>query len=165
MVRLVETDNIIPQLQRNKLIAPVVYHRVINGQVFWLGDRPPTDADLSPFLIIRRVKVLAALQYLAARTLTLRIIKNGLRSASVGGRSPNQKTLIRLSNPLGVIVKLRPGGRRSSISHRALRGHFIVIPQDPGIKNGLRSASVGGRSPNQKTLIRLSNLKLGLGKI
>lgn len=35
-------------------------------------------------------------------------------------------------HPLGVIVKLRPGGRRSSISHRALRGHFIVIPQDPG---------------------------------
>jgi hypothetical protein len=24
------TDNIIPQLQRNELIAPVVYHRVIN---------------------------------------------------------------------------------------------------------------------------------------
>jgi hypothetical protein len=35
-------------------------------------------------------------------------------------------------HPLGVIVKLRPGGRLSSISHRALRGHFIVIPQDPG---------------------------------
>lgn len=29
-------------------------------------------------------------------------------------------------------MKLRPGGRLSSISHRALRGHFIIIPQDPG---------------------------------
>jgi hypothetical protein len=29
-------------------------------------------------------------------------------------------------------VKLRPGGRLSSISHRALRGHFIVIRQDLG---------------------------------
>ncbi|KAJ5370017.1 uncharacterized protein N7496_006109 [Penicillium cataractarum] len=35
-------------------------------------------------------------------------------------------------HPLGLIVKLRPGGRLSSINHRALRGHFIVIPQDPG---------------------------------
>jgi hypothetical protein len=33
-------------------------------KVFWLGDRPPTYEDLSPFLVIRRVKVLAALQYL-----------------------------------------------------------------------------------------------------
>ena len=35
-------------------------------------------------------------------------------------------------HPLGVIIKLRPGGRPSSISYRALRGYFIVIAQDPG---------------------------------
>ena len=43
-----------------------------------------------------------------------------------------EECVIARCHPLGVIVKLRPGGRRSSISHRALRGHFIVIPQDPG---------------------------------
>jgi hypothetical protein len=32
MVRLVETDNIIPQFRRNKLIALIIYHRVINGK-------------------------------------------------------------------------------------------------------------------------------------
>lgn len=43
-----------------------------------------------------------------------------------------EECVIAKCHPLGVIVKLRPGGRRSSISYRALRGHFIVIPQDPG---------------------------------
>ncbi|KAH3605327.1 hypothetical protein KXV38_007209, partial [Aspergillus fumigatus] len=31
----------------------------------------------------------------------------------------------------GVILKLRPGGHSSPINYYALRGHFIVIPQDP----------------------------------
>ncbi|KAF9884384.1 hypothetical protein FE257_001840 [Aspergillus nanangensis] len=33
-------------------------------KVFWLGTRPPQESDLSPFLLVRRAKVLAALQYL-----------------------------------------------------------------------------------------------------
>lgn len=32
--------------------------------MFWLGARPPKDSDLSPFLLVRKAKVLAALQYL-----------------------------------------------------------------------------------------------------
>jgi hypothetical protein len=43
-----------------------------------------------------------------------------------------EECVIARCHPLPVIVRLRPGGRRPSISHRALRGHFIVIPQDPG---------------------------------
>lgn len=43
-----------------------------------------------------------------------------------------EECVIARCHPLGVIVKLRPGGQRSSISYRALRGHFIVIPQDRG---------------------------------
>ena len=33
-------------------------------KVFWLGKRAPADADLKPFLQVRKDKVLAALQYL-----------------------------------------------------------------------------------------------------
>lgn len=33
-------------------------------KVFWLGNRAPADADLKPFLHVRKDKVLAALQYL-----------------------------------------------------------------------------------------------------
>jgi hypothetical protein len=32
--------------------------------VFWLGARHPVDSDLKPFLVVRKAKVLAALQYL-----------------------------------------------------------------------------------------------------
>ena len=32
----------------------------------------------------------------------------------------------------GVILKLRPGGRSSSINYHALQGHFVVIPRDKG---------------------------------
>lgn len=32
--------------------------------MFWLGPRPPKDSDLGPFLLVRKAKVLAALQYL-----------------------------------------------------------------------------------------------------
>ncbi|CAG8091132.1 unnamed protein product [Penicillium nalgiovense] len=40
--------------------------------------------------------------------------------------------LIAKCHPLGVVVRLRPGGRSSPVNYHALRGHFIVIPQDPG---------------------------------
>ncbi|KAJ5483161.1 hypothetical protein N7530_002407 [Penicillium desertorum] len=43
-----------------------------------------------------------------------------------------KKCVIARRHPLGVDVKLRPGGQRSSISYRALRGHLIVITQNPG---------------------------------
>lgn len=33
--------------------------------------------------------------------------------------------------PVGVVVKLRPGGQTSPANYRALRGHFIIIPQNP----------------------------------
>lgn len=67
-------------------------------------------------------------------------------------------------HPLGLIVKLRPSGRLSSISHRALRGHFIVIPQDPGpllriltspdlgLDNLIRVFWVGSRPPSEADL-------------
>lgn len=32
--------------------------------MFWLGNRPLTDADLNPFLLVRKQRVLAALHYL-----------------------------------------------------------------------------------------------------
>jgi hypothetical protein len=35
-------------------------------------------------------------------------------------------------HPVGTIIKLRPGGCSSSITYNAIRGHMIVIPQDPG---------------------------------
>jgi hypothetical protein len=35
-------------------------------KVFWLGSRPPTDADLNPFLLVRKQQVLAALHYLVS---------------------------------------------------------------------------------------------------
>jgi hypothetical protein len=42
-----------------------------------------------------------------------------------------EEYLIAKSHPVGVLVKLRPGGQPSPVNYRALRGHFIVIPQDP----------------------------------
>jgi hypothetical protein len=45
--------------------------------------------------------------------------------------TPVEECLIARCHPLGVILKLRPGGHSSPVSYRALRGHFIVIPQDP----------------------------------
>jgi hypothetical protein len=43
-----------------------------------------------------------------------------------------EECLIARSHPLGVILKLRPGGVSAPINYHALRGHFILIPQDPG---------------------------------
>jgi hypothetical protein len=39
--------------------------------------------------------------------------------------------LIAKCHPVGIVIKLRPGGHSSPVSYRATRGHFIVIPQDP----------------------------------
>jgi hypothetical protein len=35
-------------------------------------------------------------------------------------------------HPIGAILKLRPGNRRGPANYYALRGHMVVIPQDPG---------------------------------
>lgn len=43
-----------------------------------------------------------------------------------------EECLIAKCHPVGTILKLRPGGRPSPSSYNALRGHIIVIPQDPG---------------------------------
>jgi hypothetical protein len=42
-----------------------------------------------------------------------------------------EEYLIARSHPVGVIVKLRSGGRSSPANYHALRGHFIIIPQNP----------------------------------
>ncbi|KUL82104.1 hypothetical protein ZTR_10073 [Talaromyces verruculosus] len=43
-----------------------------------------------------------------------------------------EELLIAKSHPVGVVLKLRPGGQVSPLNYEALKGHFIVIPQDPG---------------------------------
>ncbi|KAH6692768.1 hypothetical protein BKA61DRAFT_714688 [Leptodontidium sp. MPI-SDFR-AT-0119] len=43
-----------------------------------------------------------------------------------------EECLIAKCHPIGTILKLRPGGRTSPITYNAIRGHMIVIPQDPG---------------------------------
>ncbi|KAI1829024.1 hypothetical protein DTO027I6_10052 [Penicillium roqueforti] len=48
------------------------------------------------------------------------------------GLTLSEEYLIAKCHPVGVVVKLRPGGRSSPVNYYALRGHFIVIPQDPG---------------------------------
>jgi hypothetical protein len=45
--------------------------------------------------------------------------------------TPVEECLIAKCHPLGIILKLRPGGHTTPAAYRALRGHFIVIPQDP----------------------------------
>lgn len=42
-----------------------------------------------------------------------------------------EEYLIAKSHPVGLVIKLRPGGQTSPANYRALRGHFIIIPQDP----------------------------------
>src|SRR5579871_5430798 len=46
--------------------------------------------------------------------------------------TPIEECLIAKCHPIGTILKLRPGGRASPTNYNALRGHMIVIPQDPG---------------------------------
>jgi hypothetical protein len=43
-----------------------------------------------------------------------------------------EECLIAKCHPVSTILKLRPGGRPSSSNYNALRGHMVVIPQDPG---------------------------------
>lgn len=43
-----------------------------------------------------------------------------------------EECLIAKCHPVGAILKLRPGGYSSPIAYNAIRGHMIVIPQDPG---------------------------------
>jgi len=43
-----------------------------------------------------------------------------------------EECVIARRHPIGRILKLRPGNRRSPSNYYALRGHLIVLPQDPG---------------------------------
>jgi len=43
-----------------------------------------------------------------------------------------EECLIAKRHPIGQILKLRPGGHASTMNYNALRGHIILIPQDPG---------------------------------
>ena len=47
------------------------------------------------------------------------------------GLTPVEECLIAKCHPVGIVLKLRPAGHSSPVSYRAIRGHFIVIPQDP----------------------------------
>ena len=44
-----------------------------------------------------------------------------------------EECLIARCHPVRTIFKLRPGGYVASVNYYALRGHRIVIPQDPGL--------------------------------
>jgi hypothetical protein len=46
--------------------------------------------------------------------------------------TPAEECLIAKCHPVGTILKLRPGDHASPTNYNALRGHMIVIPQDPG---------------------------------
>lgn len=48
------------------------------------------------------------------------------------GLTLTEECLIAKSHPIGVVLKLRPGYRATPANYHALRGHFIIIPQDPG---------------------------------
>ncbi|KAH8587824.1 hypothetical protein B0O99DRAFT_640674, partial [Bisporella sp. PMI_857] len=50
----------------------------------------------------------------------------------LGDLTAVEECLIAKCHPVGTILKLRPGGRPSPSNYNALRGHMIVIPQDPG---------------------------------
>lgn len=39
-----------------------------------------------------------------------------------------EEYLVAKSHPVGVVIKLRPGGQTSPANYHALRGHFIIIP-------------------------------------
>lgn len=46
--------------------------------------------------------------------------------------TPVEECLIAKCHPVGTILKLRPGNHSAPTNYCALRGHMIVIPQDPG---------------------------------
>ena len=43
-----------------------------------------------------------------------------------------EECLIARCHPVGLIVKLRPKGQAAFINYYGLKGHMIVLPQDPG---------------------------------
>jgi len=45
--------------------------------------------------------------------------------------TPVEECLIAKCHPIGTILKLRPGGHSTPANYHALRGHMIVIPQNP----------------------------------
>jgi len=46
--------------------------------------------------------------------------------------TPVEEAVIAKCHPVGIILKLRPGGHSSPSNYRAVKGHFVIIPQDPG---------------------------------
>jgi uncharacterized protein DUF6570 len=55
-----------------------------------------------------------------------------------------EECLIARCHPLGFIIKLRPGGRPASVNYYALKGHMIVLPQDPVLFSLSFSARISG---------------------
>lgn len=51
---------------------------------------------------------------------------------ALDGLTLTEEYLIAKSHPIGVVLKLRPGGQSTPVNYHALRGHFIIIPQNPG---------------------------------
>jgi hypothetical protein len=52
--------------------------------------------------------------------------------SALGDLTAIEECLIAKCHPVGTNLKLRPGGRSSPVTYNAIRGHVIVIPQDPG---------------------------------
>jgi hypothetical protein len=52
--------------------------------------------------------------------------------AALEDLTPVEECLIAKCHPVGTILKLRPGGHVSPTNYSAVRGHMIVIPQEPG---------------------------------
>ena len=52
--------------------------------------------------------------------------------SALEGLTPIEECLIAICHPVGRILKLRPGGKSSPVSYHGLKGHMIVMPQDPG---------------------------------
>ncbi|KFZ23650.1 hypothetical protein V502_01866 [Pseudogymnoascus sp. VKM F-4520 (FW-2644)] len=52
--------------------------------------------------------------------------------SALEGLTPVEECLIAKCHPIGTILKLRPGNHQSPVNYNALRGHMILIPQDPG---------------------------------
>jgi hypothetical protein len=52
--------------------------------------------------------------------------------SALEGLTTVEECLIARCHPAGAIFKLRPGGYVTSVNYYALKGHMIVIPQDPG---------------------------------
>ncbi len=43
-----------------------------------------------------------------------------------------EECLIARSHPIASILKLRPNGARNPVAYNRLRGHVVILPQDPG---------------------------------